>query len=331
MAVLAWGFDGTLTETDWAWLAPQLGVPYAVSEGLDLQVNLTNRTRTIVGVGSGHAYGVRYQLTAEEVRDLVPPTSGSRWDMVALRINWQTNKGEVVVVQGGSSRALPAGRQRSPGTLFDVPLVLARLQAGEARIMEWVDLRLGASKMISGRSSLALPPGVFGGRARIQDLEYESDGLNWSIVPEVPPVELKDGQVIRAWQSGWGYGGAGLYGSSAIVTDLPGGAKQVDLFVQTRKYSPAFLFDQYGGTGDIEIGRVVPELEPGRRGANARGTFWGGLHGDSDAFFTNGCDMFLNASGGIIIRGGAPPNHQITRRLTDAPSLEVTFNYTVLP
>lgn len=329
MAVLAKGFDETLNEMDWTLGAPGWGVPYCVTEGMALTASTSSAPRVGVGAGVATVYGVRVQITASEPRDLTVPTSGSRWDLLALRVNWQTNQGSVVVVQGGSSKTLPAGRQQSPGVIFDMPLMLARVQVGENRIMEWVDLRLGASKLISSPSALALPPGVFGGRARVGDVDYASDGATWSVVPEVPAVRLTGGNVIREWRSGWGYGD-NLGGPWAIVEPMPGGGKDITLTIQTRKYNPAFLFDQYGGAGDIEIGRVVTALEPGRW-VQGRAIFWGGRHGDTTAFYTNGCDMILNGSGGIIITGGAPPYHQITRRLTDEPSLEVTFNYKVLP
>lgn len=186
MAVTAKGFDQTLTEVDWAKLSVGVGVPYCVVEGMELAAYTTASATAGAQSGVAVVYGVRVELSSAELLVLPIPTTGSRWDLIALRVNWDTNSASVVAVTGGSSPTLPPGRQQTVGAAFDMPLMLARVEAGQNRIMEYIDLRVFASKMLQAADVRALPPTMPGGRAVVAGTPYHNpDGLAWVAGPDV--------------------------------------------------------------------------------------------------------------------------------------------------
>lgn len=153
MAINSVGYDGTINEAEWARLAPELGAGEAVVSGLNAVV-LTAPDRAVrITAGAAYGHGVRDEVTANETVTL---DAGSRWDTIALRRDWTTNTTSIAVVRGTGARAIAAGLNSNPGSIDDQPLYLARVGSGSSVVLELVDVRAYASKVITAPSTLAL-------------------------------------------------------------------------------------------------------------------------------------------------------------------------------
>lgn len=148
MAIASKGYDGTVSEVDWAGLAPGLGALESVVTGLGATV-LSSPDRAVridSGVAIGH--GVRDVSDTSVTVQCASVGSGTRWNTIALRRNWATNTTSVLVVAGTSTKMLAAGLQANPGVGDDQPLWLAKVQAGSSVVTELVDVRVYASKVL---------------------------------------------------------------------------------------------------------------------------------------------------------------------------------------
>lgn len=168
MAITGAGFDGTLTEADWARIAgpagvPDQSVPGASTTDLAVTRSITALTATLtatVAPGTYNRHGVLAKSTATETVTFTNPASGSRWDLVALLYDWTTNSITLTVVQGGTTRALPtASMETTPGTKAHVPLALVELTAGNAAPTRVMDLRAGMWHTATPSSNYGMPGG----------------------------------------------------------------------------------------------------------------------------------------------------------------------------
>jgi hypothetical protein len=145
VAITSVGYDGSIDEVQWAKLARHLGAEYAVEAPGDYQVSVVaGLDRTVsVDPGTAYAHGVLAVSDAAVTVQLPAIASGSRWDLIALRRDWQPPGGTstVVFVQGTGSQTIPAGRLNSPGVTDDQPLSLVRVTAGQTTPTAVVDLR----------------------------------------------------------------------------------------------------------------------------------------------------------------------------------------------
>lgn len=153
------GFDGVpITEpqfgvsvSDWA---TQMGVvgagDWKVSAG-------TNPGQLNIAAGTGWGFGVTTvsDAIASVTQAALPAGAGAvRWDLVAMRRDWQPPGGTCtfVIVQGSTDKQLPAsaaapgssGRQTFPGVVYDQPLALVQWTAGYTSPTAIVDLRVWA-------------------------------------------------------------------------------------------------------------------------------------------------------------------------------------------
>lgn len=117
---------------------------YSVAGAGDLRVTARTAVDRGISVAAGTAAGdgVMDVLSSAELA-VIPSVTGtnvSRWFMVVLRRNWNTNTSSIVVIAGSASRALPA-RSNDPGATSDQPLALVRVESGKTTIAEIVDLR----------------------------------------------------------------------------------------------------------------------------------------------------------------------------------------------
>lgn len=148
------GFDGTVNETQWARLTAFMGVDFAVREPGDLRVDaVAGLDRTVrLAPGTAFAHGVTATFapaadgTNDGTNDLQAATvaSGSRWDLVVLRYDWQPPGGTVtpVIITGTSAKVIPTGLLDEPGVRADLPLALVRVEAGKTTPTAIVDLRV---------------------------------------------------------------------------------------------------------------------------------------------------------------------------------------------
>ena len=145
MSITSVGYDGTINEVQFAKLAPLLGSDYSVGGPTDWKVEVVaGQDRTIrILPGSGYGQGVLDTADAQETLQLGAIASGSRWDLVVARRDWQPPGGTTAfaAVQGAAAQAIPAGRIVGPGVQDDQPIALVQVTAGQTLPTAVVDLR----------------------------------------------------------------------------------------------------------------------------------------------------------------------------------------------
>lgn len=153
-----------ITEVKWAKAHPHIGSStYGVDAATDFKVTAHPSTPYAVNVAVGKAwgYGILDESDAVETVTCPTPAAGTtRWDLICLRRNWGPLAGGptiVTSVQGGTVKAIPAGRQNTPGSLDDQPLALVQWTAGQTQPTQIVDLRCWAGNGgMFARDELAL-------------------------------------------------------------------------------------------------------------------------------------------------------------------------------
>lgn len=192
MAIVSKFYDGPVTESDWA--KNRMGSPfYGVNTSDSWNVSATTGDRTIsIAVGDGFGHGVADVSDTNVTLQLDPITSGSRWDLIAMRRDWQPVAGgpsAFVKVTGQASKIIPAGRLNNPGVQDDQPLALVQVTAGQTQPTAIVDLRCWAgpggleARDDLARSYLAYP----GAEVRIGQAvwRYTAQPNNlWAWVPD---------------------------------------------------------------------------------------------------------------------------------------------------
>lgn len=138
------GFAGQVLTADWAVIAGR-GARYSCLNPNDLRLTIAAGDRAVSiatapdgvwGDGVLSFWNTSTTLTANSV------SSGSRWDTVVIRRNWATSTSTLMILQGGTSKAIASSRTNNPGaTTSDQPLWLIRVQSGQTAIQEVVDLR----------------------------------------------------------------------------------------------------------------------------------------------------------------------------------------------
>lgn len=196
MGTIAKGFDETLTEVDWAQMAADIGAPWSIQTGLTFSINTVNLPRVVLASGSLVAHGVRVVVDAPETMNFTVPNSGTRYDLLAIRINWETNTAAPTIIQGGSSRTLPNSMQTTPGVIFDVPLLLVQLQAGQNRIVDSISQRVIASKVFQAADEMALPDTLRGDAYVRAGEHWRNTGSGWINI-DPPPVAQTEWSLMK--------------------------------------------------------------------------------------------------------------------------------------
>lgn len=150
MAFTSIGYDGTVNERQWAELVPSVGsATYGVKGVGDLKVTaVPGQPLTVsVAAGSGWGHGVMDSEVSNTTIACDTITSGTRWDLIALRRDWQPLAGgptSAVKVTGSTGKAIPGSRKVTPGVEDDQPLALVQWTAGQTQPTAIVDLRCWA-------------------------------------------------------------------------------------------------------------------------------------------------------------------------------------------
>lgn len=150
MAFTSIGYDGTVNERQWAELVPSVGSStYGIKDADDLKVTAVPGQPLMVAVASGTAWGhgVMDTENANTTITCDSISSGTRWDLITLRRDWQPLAGgptAVARVTGTTEKVIPASRQNQPGVIDDQPLALVQWTAGQTQPTAIVDLRCWA-------------------------------------------------------------------------------------------------------------------------------------------------------------------------------------------
>lgn len=135
MAITVVGFDGSVTEAQWAKLLRALGQgagEQVVTSGYTVTVGAGTRA---VDVSSGEAYaaGVLATNDAAVTVTLAANSSGvTRHDLVVLELNWSTNTATVKALTGS---AVAPTLTQTPGTLWQIPLAEVLVPNGATAII----------------------------------------------------------------------------------------------------------------------------------------------------------------------------------------------------
>ncbi len=134
MAITSIGYESSIDEVAWARYVALLGARHVVTGPFAFKVRASATARAvIVGVGSAYGNGVLDTSDAEVTVPLDSVTSGSRWDTIVLRRDWQAAGGGATapaVVKGTSIEA-PAPVLFEPGVKADQILGLVQVTAGQ--------------------------------------------------------------------------------------------------------------------------------------------------------------------------------------------------------
>lgn len=163
MAITSAGYDGTVTEVQWAALIPSAGSSeYGVVGPSDFNVTAHPTTAYAVNVSAGTAWGQGVLDVSDSVITVqcdAPASGVVRWDLICARRDWRPLAGgptTITKVNGGTTADIPAGRNNTPGTLDDQPLFLVQWTGGQTQPTALIDLRCWAGNGgLTARNDLA--------------------------------------------------------------------------------------------------------------------------------------------------------------------------------
>ena len=133
---MAWtsvGFDGTITEIQWAGLSSLLGNGYVAAGNGDCKVTAVGGARSVsVAAGSLYGDGVQSTNSGAETVALTTPVNG-QWYLIVLRRTWASNTAALVAVAGATtSTTIPSSApstyptiNSNVGVLTDQPIAWA--------------------------------------------------------------------------------------------------------------------------------------------------------------------------------------------------------------
>ena len=146
MALTSVFYDGYVTETDRA--KNRGGVPdYGVYGVNDFKVTAHPSIpyAVLVKAGKAHGFGVTDAATTDQTVNCSSISSGTRWDLIVVRRNWQPNLGgpsTLEAIAGGVNAEIPTSRKVGPGVEDDQPLALVKWKAGLSAPETIIDLRV---------------------------------------------------------------------------------------------------------------------------------------------------------------------------------------------
>jgi hypothetical protein len=150
MAFTSIGYDGSVNERQWAELVPSVGSStYGVKGAGDLKVTAVPGQPLMVSVaaGTGWGHGVIDTEVANTTITCDAISSGTRWDLIAIRRDWQPLAGgptSAVKVTGTTEKVIPASRKQTPGVWDDQPIALVQWTSGQTQPTQIIDLRCWA-------------------------------------------------------------------------------------------------------------------------------------------------------------------------------------------
>lgn len=215
MAITSVGYDGAVTESQWADMIKKVGsAHYGVTGANDWKVtaHATLDRGISISTGSGWGHGVLDTSDATVSLQGASVGSGNRWDLVVARRNWSGPGGGTTfaIISGSATKALPT-RNTNPGVLDDQPLALVQYTAGQTAATLIVDLRCWAGNGgMTARDDLALS------YLKAPGSSVSINGITWNCSVDT------NGNV--SWASGHIMGRFPLFGGSVSALAGPGGS-----------------------------------------------------------------------------------------------------------
>lgn len=176
MAFTSYGYDGSVTEGSWAKMQRFLGAMYGVDGPGDLKVTAKAGADRTVTIAAGTCGGHGVVDTETAAQDLAIPSvaTGTRWDLIVVRREWETNDTTIARVEGGSQETTLPTRTTDPGNVDEQPLALVQVTAGSTAIGAIRDLRCwpGYGGYLAVHTLALQYLGRVGNRVRINEKEY---------------------------------------------------------------------------------------------------------------------------------------------------------------
>lgn len=231
MAITSVGYDGTVGETEWAIMAPRLGMPYWVADLDSLAMTIDKNKVLTVNIAGGQFGGVGVMDTSNATESVTfdPVATGNRYDLIVARRNWQGSGGATTfkVIKGGATRKVPAFN-RNPGILDDQLLGLVQIQAGRTTPVAITDLRgFGLNSRVQILDPLAMEgyknwPGIQAQVGREEyTLQVDRTWVRTGLISAVTPAyrmrlaktkSFKYGGGLQSLGSGWAVSGDNTMG-----------------------------------------------------------------------------------------------------------------------
>lgn len=134
-------------ETTWAQSAPSRGSLFGVVGENDFKLTAHPSTPYTVNIGPGKAWGhgVFDEVTGTTAVTCATPAKGViRWDLMAIRRDWQPTGGGpsgFKAISGSATQTIPTTMENRPGIVADQPLYLLQWKGGETQPQKIIDLR----------------------------------------------------------------------------------------------------------------------------------------------------------------------------------------------
>lgn len=138
-------------ETTWAQSALSRGSLFGVVGEDDFKLTAHPTIPYAVNIGPGKAWGhgVYDDVTGTTAVTCATPGAGvTRWDLIAIRRDWQPTGGgpsSFRAVSGTASQGIPSTRENRPGIVADQPLYLVQWVGGTTTPKTIIDLRCWAA------------------------------------------------------------------------------------------------------------------------------------------------------------------------------------------
>ncbi|MFF1382764.1 hypothetical protein ACFVWT_04280 [Arthrobacter sp. NPDC058288] len=148
MALTSVFYDGVVTETDRAKNlagSPEYGV-YGIDD-FKVTAHPSIPYNVLVKAGRAHGHGVTDEAAIDQIVPCDTLATGARWDLIAVRRNWQPALGgpsTLVAITAGATAEIPAARKVGPGVEDDQPIALVKWKGGLSAPETIIDLRVWA-------------------------------------------------------------------------------------------------------------------------------------------------------------------------------------------
>ena len=286
MAFTSIGYDGSVNEKQWAELIPSAGSStYGIKDADDLKVTaVAGQPFTLsVASGTGWGHGVVDTETANTTVACPTVSSGTRWDMIALRRNWQPLAGgptSVVAVAGTATKELPGDRKVVPGVEDDQPLALVQWSSLQTQPAAIIDLRCWAGNggMVAVAPEAKLYLAKLGARVSIAGIDWQYgvgdndlagwNQLNW-------PLSTPITKIGAGWKALTGAHTPRIYRSGNMAHLVGGltleGGSVANMLTIPDALRPANANTTFVGSGvtsngssyELTIGNGILSIQPG--------------------------------------------------------------------
>lgn len=169
MGIVCKGFDGVLTEFDWAQMSGLMGNMPSVKGPDDFRVSATVQGAAVlceVSPGQAWAHGVMCtSKSVETVTEQLPGPGETRYDYVVLSRDWQENTAKLEIVPGGRAERARDVLRAEPGVYHQQ--LLATLVVSSNGLQQQLDRRAVAARVAFGESVACDPTPVEGDRVMV--------------------------------------------------------------------------------------------------------------------------------------------------------------------